>query len=263
MTALLITWLSAAGWACSGVSEEARLQSQADVQLGRGLYADEHDTRGAIVAWERAIRRDPENAEGHLYLGQIYGEQGLYERAEPTLRRAVALYEVQARDEERLRAPLAEARNSLGVVLVNRDRFDEAIALFRQVTGELTYASQHLAWGNLGWALTKKGQYREAITALERSIAIQPNFCVGNARLGTAYYRLNDHAHALEALDRALNSTQPGCNGIQGAWLDRARVRIQLHQPERAREDLRRCIELEASTPEGRECAELGRSVAP
>jgi len=134
------------------VSEETRQQAQTDVNLGRGLYADEHDVRGAIVAWERAIRRDPENAEAHLYLGQVYGQQNLNDRAEPLLRRAVALYERQAVDDERQRAPLAESRNSLAVVLTNMGRHDEAIALLRQVTQEITYGSPHLAWGNLGLA---------------------------------------------------------------------------------------------------------------
>lgn len=245
------------------MSEEARLQSQADVNLGRGLYADEHDVRGAIVAWERAIRRDPGNAEAHLYLGQVYGQQEQYERAERTLRRAVELYDRQSQEEERARAPLAEARNSLGVVLLHLNRADEAIALFRQVTQELTYGSQHLAWGNLGWAFLRKRQYQEAVAPLERAVAIQPNFCVGWSRLGEAHYHRNDYGHALEAFDRALGTSQQGCDRLQGAWLYRARVRIQLRQPDRARDDLRRCIELEASTPEGRECAELGRSVSP
>jgi len=259
--ACLIICLASAGWACSGVSEETRQQAQTDVNLGRGLYADEHDVRGAIVAWERAIRRDPENAEAHLYLGQVYGQQNLNDRAEPLLRRAVALYERQAVDDERQRAPLAESRNSLAVVLTNMGRHDEAIALLRQVTQEITYGSPHLAWGNLGLALLRKGQAQEAVTALQRAVAQQPNFCVGNARLGEAYYRLNDFGHALEAFDHALSTQQAGCDRIQSAYLNRARVRIQLHQAEQARADLTRCIELDATTPEGAECAQLGRSV--
>lgn len=258
----ILTVLAAAGWSCSGVSEEARLQSQADVNLGRGLYADEHDVRGAIVAWERAIRRDPENAEAHLYLGQVLGSQGLFTRAEPHLREAVRLYAVQAETDETRRGALAESRNSLGVVLINLDRFDDAIAVLRAATEELTYGSQHLAWGNLGLALLRKGSMPEAVAALQRAVSLQAGFCVGHARLGEAYLRLNDQAHALESLDAALNSTSPGCNQIQSAWRDRARVRIALHQPERAREDIDHCVAIDAASPEGQECAALGRTVS-
>jgi tetratricopeptide (TPR) repeat protein len=263
-----LTILVAAGWACSGVSEEARQQSAESVEHGLG-YLRECDAQGrcnvsaAIVAWERAIRLNPDNADAHRYLGTQFGSEGRFERAETHLRRAVHLYERQSAEDERLRALLAESRVTLGVVLVNLGRADEAIPLFRAAIEEITYTSQHLAWGNLGWALLRKGRFQEAAEALQRAVAIQPNFCVGYARLGEALYRLNEYGRALEALDRALGTEQPGCDRLQGAWLDRARVRVQLHQPERAREDLQRCIALDATTPEGRACAELGRSVMP
>jgi len=261
-------FLGAAGWSCGGVSDEARQQSAESVEHGLG-YLRECDAQGrcnipaAVVAWERAIRLNPENADAHRYLGTEYGAEGRFPQAETHLRRAVALFERQSREDERLRSPLAECRVTLGVVLVNLDRPDDAIPLFRAATEEITYGSQHLAWGNLGWAFLRKGQHREAAEALQRAVNIQANFCVGHARLGEAWYRLNDYARALESLDRALGTEQPGCDGLQGAWLDRARVRVQLHQPERARDDLQRCIALGATTPEGRECAELGRSVGP
>jgi tetratricopeptide (TPR) repeat protein len=113
----------------------------------------------------------------------------------------------------------------------------------------------------VGWALLRLNRVPEALRALQRSVGVQSAFCVGHARLGEAHYRMNDFGHALEALDLALADTQHGCDRMQGALLDRARVRIQLHQPDRAREDLRRCVELDATTREGRTCAELGRSV--
>ena len=261
-------WVSAAGWSCSGVSEEAKQQARDSVDHGIG-YLRECDAQGrcnvagAIVAWERAIRLDPENADAHRYLGTQLGLQGEFVRAEPFLRRAVTLYERQSPEDERLRAPLADARVTLGVVLVNLDRADEAIPFLRAATEEITYNSPHLAWGNLGWAYLRKNQFREAVTALDRAVSIQRDFCVGNARLGEAYFRLNDYGHALDALDRALTTAQPGCDRLQGAWLARARVRAQLHQPDRAREDIQRCIALDASTDDGRACAELGRSVQP
>lgn len=256
-----------AGWSCSGVSEEARTQSAADVEHGLG-YLQECDTQGrcnvaaAVVAWERAIRLDPENADAHRYLGVQLLIQGNFTRSEQLLRRAVTLYERRAVDDERLRSALAEVRNTLGVVLMNTGRTDEALPFFRAASDEITYATPHLAFGNLGWALNRKGQYREAVTALERSVNIQPRFCVGWARLGESFNHLNEHQRALEALDHALDAAQQGCDRNQGAFLERARAHIQLHHTDQARDDLRRCVELDSTTAEGRECASLGRSVA-
>jgi Tfp pilus assembly protein PilF len=245
------------------VSEEARLQSQADLNLGRAMFAEENNAQGAIPHLERAMRLDPENPEAPLALGLVYGQLGHFARAEPLLRRAVELFAAQSVTNESLRAALADARNSLGVVLMNLDRYAEALPILRLATEEITYGSQHLALGNLGLAFVHAQQYPEAIEVLQRAVRRQPTFCVGNARLGEAYARSNDAEHALEALDRAISTASPGCDHIQSAFLWRAKARIQLHQPDAAREDLQRCVSLGAQSPEGQECTSLGRSVAP
>jgi tetratricopeptide (TPR) repeat protein len=89
-------------------------------------------------------------------------------------------------DDERLRSTLAEARNSLGAVLINLRRYDEALAALRPAAQELTYTSQHLVLGNIGLALLRKGSLEEAAQSLERAVALQPQFCVGFTRLGGA-----------------------------------------------------------------------------
>lgn len=234
------------------------MRSQADVNLGRGLYADEHNPRGAIVAWERAARLDPENAEAHLYLGVVYANDlRMYDRAETELRRAIALLEPRVATEERERATLAEARNTLGAVLVNMGRFDDAIRVLRQATAEVTYPSQHLAWGNLGWAYLRKGDNAHAVEALQRAVAIQAGFCLGFSRLAQAQFDLGQYAQALQAVERALDPAHEGCERQQAAWLTKARIHIQLQQPDQAREAISRCVALSDTTDEGRACAAL------
>ncbi|MDB4929977.1 MAG: hypothetical protein JWM10_2461 [Myxococcaceae bacterium] len=227
------------------------------------MFAEEHNAEGAIPHLERAIRLDPENAEAHVTLGLVFGQLGYFNRAEAPLRRAVELFTAQSVNNEALRSSLADARNSLGVVLMNLGRYDDALPILRLATEEITYGSQHLALGNYGLALIHRQRYPEAIEVLQRAVRRQPTFCVGNARLGEAYARANDAAHAVEALDRAIATTVAGCDQVQVAFLWRAKARIELHQPDAAREDLQRCITLGATTPEGQECASLGRSVAP
>lgn len=227
------------------------------------MFADESNAEGAIPHLQRSIRLDPENAEAHHVLGLVYGHLGFFDRAEPPLRRAVALFAAQSVGNESLRSSLADARNSLGVVLMRLGRYDDAVAPLRLATEEITYGSQHLALGNLGLALIHQHHYPEAIDVLQRAVRRQPTFCVGNARLGEAYARADDAARAVEALDRAIGTAVAGCDRFQNAFLWRAKARIQLHQPDAARDDLQRCVTLGASTPEGQECAALGRSVAP
>lgn len=227
------------------------------------MFGEEHNVEGAIPHLERAMRLNPENAVAPLMLGLAYGQLGFFPRAEAPLRRAVELFTAQSVNDESLRSSLADARNSLGVVLMNLGRYDEALPILRLATEEITYGSQHLALGNLGLCLIHRQRYPEAIEVLQRAVRRQPSFCVGNARLGEAYARSNDAAHALEALNRAIATSVAGCDHFQDAFLWRAKARIQLHQPDAAREDLQRCVTLGANTPEGQECASLGRSVAP
>lgn len=227
------------------------------------MFAEEHNPSGAIVPLERAVRLDPEHAAAHAMLGLVFGQLGHFDRAEAPLRRAVELFTVQAPNNESLRAELADARNSLAVVLMNLNRYEEALPLLRAAVEEITYGSQHLALGNLGRVYIHLRRFPEAIEVLQRAVRRQPNFCVGNARLGEAFARSGDAAHALEALDRAVGTQASGCDQFQHAFLWRARARIDLHQPDEARQDIQRCIALGERTPEGQECATLGRSVSP
>lgn len=233
------------------------------MDLGRAQYADENNPAAAIASWERAIRRNPENAEAHLYLGQTLGELGQFERAESLLRQAVRLYLERSQEDERLRVPLTESRNSLGAVLVNLRRYDEAIAVLREALREITYTSQHLVLGNLGLALLRKGSTDEAVTILERAVALQPNFCVGFTRLGEARLQQSDATRAVEALDRGLAVQQRGCDAIQEAWLLRARAHASLQHAEQSAADLRRCVEIAPRSPEGIACARLQGAGAP
>lgn len=224
---------------------------------------DESNPRGALESLRRAIQLDPQNAQAHLYLGIVLGAQQVFDRAESELRQAVTLYQLRVREDESERAQLADARNYLASVLFNMQRYDESIAMARLVIEEITYPAAHTAWGTVGMASIGKGDYAQAVTALQRAIAIQPNYCAGRFHLGNAFFHLNDMGHALESLNRAIDTNQPGCDHIQEAFLVRARVHQSLHQPTEAQADFARCVELSADSPTGRECATLNAAVTP
>ena len=56
---------------------------------------------------------------------------------------------------------------------------------------------------------------------------------------------------------RALETQAPGCQNLQDAYLERARVHIALGQVGETRIDLDRCVGLAKSNPSGRECGRL------
>ncbi len=247
--------------ACVTVTDEMRQQSQRRYELAVNLLRSENQSRPALVELERAVRLDPDNAEAHLLIGQIYGGSGMYAQAEGPLRRAVTLLRAASAEDPAQRASFGEARNSLAAVLINLQRPAEALPLLLELSRDVYYPQPHLALSNLGQAYLALGRAPEAVSVLERAVANRREFCVGHYRLGEAYARTRDDARASASLDRALGAQGQGCDQIQPAFRLRGEVRARLHRAEDARADFSRCRELGADTQDGRSCAESLRSV--
>ncbi len=150
-----------------------------------------------------------------------------------------------------------EAQNTLAVVYIHEKRAADAIRLLEPITENILYATPEIAWGNLGWAYLEKGDPEHAISALRRAVAAQPLFCVGNYRLGVAYHLVGQLESSRDSLDRALETDAPGCGNLQDAYLERARVHLELGELERTRADLDRCIGLQKGNPAGRACGKI------
>lgn len=147
-----------------------------------------------------------------------------------------------------------EARNTLGVVLIHKKQYDDAIEVLKPLTANILYGSPQTSWGNLGWAYLEKGSYDDAIDALRRSVASQPAFCVGNFRLGSAYEKKKDLRAAKEAYRRTVETDRPGCKGIQEAWEGKGRTEAGLGLVAEARTSFGRCADLSRSTESGTRC---------
>lgn len=257
---LLLLGVTVASLGCaSAVTDEQRQRSLAEYRLAVAQQ-NENNTAAALVSLERSLRTDPNNAESLLFLGQLYGASGEYTRAEQYLRRAVEVLTGQAAEDPERTEHLLEARNSLAAALTNTGHAQEAVTQLQQVVGDMHYRPQHLAQGNLGRAYLALRRFPEAQAAFDRAVSLQPNDCNDRYHLGLALLRMNEQGRALEAFDRALATTAQGCAQLQGAWRARGELRIQLHQAEPAREDLRRCRELAPNTEDGRACAALLRT---
>ena len=114
VSALLIGWLSG----CA-TSEGSAKKSQGYYQ--EGLASLEHDQQKAFVAFQKAVKLDPNNKEARYGLGHILALQGKLPQAEEEFLAATKL------DEN-----YSEAYTYLGQVLEKKGRWTEAIAAFRQ-----------------------------------------------------------------------------------------------------------------------------------
>lgn len=228
-------------------------QSTAEYDVATDLWVRQGQPRQALEHALQAVELDDENAEASHLVALLYLDFCNRDAKECRLEEAerYARLSVEANDQFR------EAKNTLGVVLIHRKKYAEAVSVLTPLSRDILYQTPENAWGNLGWAYLESGQIERAVEALLRSTAVQPDFCVGHYRLGLAYERKGDAGGALAAYTRALDVEHPRCKAMQVAYVRRARVAIQLGRQDEALRDLEQCVHLDKSTPTGRECSAL------
>lgn len=219
-----------------------------EFQLAATLH-EEGSVPGALEHAHKALQLDPENARAYLLLAYIHAERRAYPDAERNVRTAIRLLGTQEQP-----SLLAEAKNLLGVILVHQRRFDEGIAILRESASDVMNTAPFFAWGNLGWALYEKGEYDQAIAALQEATRIQPRFCVGHYRMGQSYFAKEDFANAEEALTRAIEADERCTRHYQEAFRLRGEVRARLGRREDAIADFERCLEMGRETGSGSAC---------
>ena len=94
------------------------------------------------------------------------------------------------------------AHNVLGDLLMEQDKFDEAINLFhRAMQLKPNYAE---ALNKLGFAYGKLGRSQEAVEACSKAIKIRPNYAEAYNNLGVAYSKLGRSNEEIEAYTQAI-----------------------------------------------------------
>jgi Tfp pilus assembly protein PilF len=230
---------------------DAERQSDAEYDVARDLFLSRHDPRGALGHAQKAVELNDQNAEAFHFVAIIY----LYFCSSSPLDCRLPDAERAAKKAVQIKADFREAKNTLGVVLIQEKKYDEAIATLEPLANDILYQAPWDAWGNLGLAYLEKGKADDAIVALRRSIAAEPRFCVGNYRLGLAFEKKGDLLAAREALSRAVETNSPDCQRLQDAFEARARVYSKAKNCDLAKGDLEKCKEISVESPAGQRCA--------
>jgi tetratricopeptide (TPR) repeat protein len=179
----------------------------------------------SLADLQRALDRDPRNADALRELGWTHVELGRLDRGEEALRRALAL-----------RSTDWATHNSLGVLLLRQNRFDEAEKEFHRVIA----LNPEIPRGhsNLGAACYRQGKLDEAERMFRRSVEIRPT-PGALSNLGTTLFYLRRYGEAAEVFEKAVALDERNAN----AWLNLGRalfmspgLREEAHPPlERAR----------------------------
>lgn len=245
--------LSLAGCARSGRganSADSERQSEAEYDVARDLFLARRDPRAALEHAQKAVELNESNADAQHFVALIY----LYFCSSSPLDCRLDEAEKAARRAVKSRADFREAQNTLGVVLIQQKKFDEAVTVLDPLAHDILYQTPWDAWGNLGLAYLEKGKVEDAVTALQRSVTSEPRFCVGNYRLGLAYEKKGDLDAARHALSQAVETNRPECQSLQDAFEARARVYSKSKNCELAKGDLEKCRDIAPNSPAGLRC---------
>ncbi len=263
--AAMLGGTSCLGLACGAAqspdgARDDQSRSVAEYDIARDLWLNRSQPREALDHVLGAIELDDENADASHLAALIYLDFCRQSANDCRLEEA----ERHARDALKAKPDFREARNTLGVVLIHRKQYPDAVEVLQPLTEDILYRTPENAWGNIGWAYLEQGDLPAAVGALSRSVAAQPDFCVGHYRLGVAEERLGHRESAIAAFTQALSVADGRCQGLQEAYAGRARLLFALNRAEEAERDLQTCVRLDKRTDAGRECLALqGQTLSP
>ncbi len=148
---------------------EDRTRARAQLDKGKELFRNDQDAE-AVLAFQEAVRLDPDLAEAHFRLGLGYESLGKREEAEAEYKKAVGAYKKYFEENEND----AEAHYALGQTYANLGQYSEAIREYRAAT-KLKEDDPDIYY-DLGVAYTKLAQYDAAAAAFSKSLEIDPDY---------------------------------------------------------------------------------------
>lgn len=230
-------------------------------------YFEKRMFRPALEELLKAIELNPQNTDAHYLLGLLYLQQA--SEAEAMIERANCLGGDEARLERQevdnlfrkgetefrksveLKPDFSEAWNSLSVVELYFQRWDEAGLAAEKALSNAVYRQPWAAEGNLGWAMYKKKEFFKASKELRTALFSNPAFCVGRYRLAKVFYDQQDWDGAAEELQKV---TQDKACPIQEAFLLAGMTALKRNDRDTASELFRRCVSMGPKSCVAREC---------
>ncbi len=158
--------------------------------LGMACIQTRQEAKGR-AAFARMFRVAADSPAAHLFTAQMMVRVELNEQAETELKQALAK-----------NPKLPQANFLLGVIEIQKSRFDEAVAVLEKEI-ELNPGNA-MAFYRLGDAYTRQLKWDEAIPALQKSVWLNPFFSGPYILLGKSYLKKREMANAEGMLRRAI-----------------------------------------------------------
>jgi serine/threonine-protein kinase len=163
--------------------------ANAHLTLGQ-IYVNTGETEQAIAELKTALEIDPGESQAYYWLGRAYEQRGNDKEAETSFRKLVEL-----------RPDFWMSYQGFGWFYYRRGRLEDAAAQFKIVTALLP--ENAAGYENLGAVYTLMGRYQDAVTTLERAISLNGS-AAAYTNLGTAYVMLHRYAGAVPVMEKAV-----------------------------------------------------------
>ena len=150
-------------------------------------YLASGDSKGAVKAYEDALRRSPNRDDIAISLGNVHFADENYDEAAKAYEKAVKIW------------PSSENHYSLGQAYMNAGRYSEADSEFNTVL-RMDPDQPNGNYG-LGLNFSRQDRYEEAVLQFREAIRIDPKFYDGFAELGYAHADLGDMDEAQRIVD--------------------------------------------------------------
>lgn len=213
--------------ACRHLPTEKERQG-AEIHYDLGVNAQQAgDLHGALTEFQAALDLDPGFAEAHNALGVLL-HNGFKRQDE-----AISHYKKALE----IRPGFSQAKTNLANVYLDQGRYDEAIKLYEEALNDMLYREPHIAQGNLGWALYKKGDTRAALDHIRTAVTIEPKFCLGYEWLGIIETEQRD----LSSACRDFGKFREACPDVADAYYREGSCLVKLGRRDAAKQSFATC----------------------
>jgi Tfp pilus assembly protein PilF len=180
---------------CAANLELRKRQEEALRNFGEA-YIREGDYTKALIKLleaEKLYSKDP-----HLQydLGLVYMAKERIDLAIHHFKKAVEI-----------KPDYTPAKNSLGAAYLAQKKWDDAIACFKEITGDLLYVTPHYPLSNMGWAYYNKKEYDLAKKYYKDALRIEPKFAIALSGLGKTYIATGRISKATAAFEKAIKNS--------------------------------------------------------
>ena len=144
---IALVFLAIGLFSCSANLELRKKQGEASKNLG-GEYYRQGDYTSALREFLKAEKLYSNDPYLHYDLGLTYKAKNKPDLAVKHFEKAIEM-----------KPDYAPAKNALGTVYLDKKEWDTAIQYFKEITGNLLYATPFLPLSNIGWAYYNKKEY--------------------------------------------------------------------------------------------------------